>query len=140
MKAFLFVLVTGLLAFVPYRAVARDHDPHERNQGKHHDFDDKHDRDHRQHYDRARFGDEHLRIIRDYYHPGGLPPGLQKKYYRTGQLPPGWQKKVRPFPHDLERRMPPICDGCARGYVDGFAVVYQPQTGLVIDFRAVLMP
>lgn len=140
MRTLGFVLVTALLAILPHSAVAWGYDNHEKQQWKHSDFDNKQNRDHQRHYAHARFGDEHLRIIRDYYHPGGLPPGLQKKYYRTGQLPPGWQKKVRPFPHEIERRMAPLCDGCARGYVDGYAVVYQPRTGLVIDFRAVLMP
>jgi len=65
------------------------------------------------------------------------PPGLQKKFYRTGQLPPGWQKKMQPFPYEIERRLPPIPDGCARGYMDGYAVVYEPRTRVIVDIHAV---
>jgi len=76
-------------------------------------------------------------VIRNYYREQGLPPGLAKKYSRTGQLPPGWQKKIQPFPYEVERSLPPAPAGYARGYVDGYAVVYQPRTHVVIDFHAV---
>jgi len=75
-----------------------------------------------------------VRILREYYGPhAGLPPGLQKKLYRTGRLPPGWERKLRPFPVVVERRLagfPPYYRG---GYVDGYAVVYDPRSRIIID-------
>ena len=139
MKPLPFLLAAFLLAIVPRGAKAWDHDDHEKKHWKHHDFDDD-DRDHHRRYGDSCFRDEHLRIIGDYYHRRDLPPGLQKKFYRTGQLPPGWAKRVCPFPYEVEQRLPPVCGGCARGYVDGYAVVYQPRSGLVIDFHAVFAP
>ena len=133
------VLSTALLALVPRSAPAWDHDDHDRKHWKRH-FDDDDDRDHHRRYGESCFREEHLRLIRDYYHPHDLPPGLRKKVYRTGELPPGWERRVRPFPYEIERQLPPICPGCARGYSDGYAVVYQPRTHLIIDFHAVLMP
>ena len=124
---------------MPPSAAAWDHDNHEKKTWNHCERDNRGDRGHYRRQEGSRFRDEHVRMMRDYYGPQ-LPPGLHKKYYRTGQLPPGWQKKIRPFPRQLERRLPPLCGGCARGYVDGYAVVYQPRTGLVIDFHAVLAP
>src|SRR5215831_16890644 len=47
-------------------------------------------------------------VQRFYTGPRDLPPGLRKKYYRTGTLPPGWQKKIRPFPPELVRVLPPL--------------------------------
>jgi hypothetical protein len=100
---------------------------------KHDDFD--RDR-HRQYADDC-FREEHIRVINEYYKPRSLPAGLQKKLYRTGTLPPGWERKIRPFPEPVEGRLPPPCDGCVRGYMDGYAVVYQPRTRVIIDIHAV---
>ena len=80
------------------------------------------------------------RIFREFtitFAPAVSHLGLQKKFYRTGQLPPGWQKKMRPFPYEVEQRLPPPPNGCARGYMNGFAVVYQPHTGVIVDIHAV---
>ena len=76
-----------------------------------------------------------LRILREYYvqHPGNLPPGLQKKYARTGQLPPGWQKKMHAFPAAVDARLPPLCAYCGRGVVDGYGVIYDKRTSIILD-------
>lgn len=76
-----------------------------------------------------------VQIIRNYYAraPRRLPPGLQKKLARTGELPPGWQRKLRAFPIVVERRLTPLPPGYRRGFIDGYAVVYQPRTGVIVD-------
>jgi hypothetical protein len=79
---------------------------------------------------------EDIRVIHEYYYRD-LSPGLKKKLYRTGQLPSGWQKKMQPFPDEIEHQLPPIPDRCARGYMDGYAVVYQPRTRVIVDIHAV---
>jgi len=133
MRGLILLVVSGCILVSAPAARAGDHDgDHGR---KHWKDDDDGDR-HRRHSDSC-FREEHLRVIRGYYRAQSLPPGLAKKYYRTGQLPPGWEKKIQPLPHEVERSLPPAPAGCARGYVDGYAVVYQPQTHLVIDFHAV---
>jgi Ni/Co efflux regulator RcnB len=136
----LVVLAASLAA--PARIVSardNDHDQGSRwtdeRQERHRDDDDDRDR-HRRYGDRC-FHEEHLRAIRGYYHRHDLPPGLVKRYYRTGELPPGWEARVRPFPVEVERDLPPLPSGYARGYVDGYAVVFQPRTHVVIDFHAV---
>ena len=137
MRALLFLVVAGLAGFFPRTAVAWD-DDHGKKHWKHHgDDDDDRDRDYHRRYGDACFSDDHVRMMHEYYTARPLPPGLQKKYYRTGQLPPGWERRVQPFPYEIERRLPPVCYGCSRGYVDGFAVVYQPRTHVIIDFHAV---
>jgi hypothetical protein len=65
--------------------------------------------------------------------PKRLPPGLAAKVNRGDRLPPGGQKRFRPFPVELARQLPPVPAGCARGIVDGYAVVYNRQTRVVLD-------
>lgn len=137
MRAVLLLLLTGLITAMPPKAMAKDHGDHG---NKHWKDDDDEDREHHRKYGEACFRDDDLRVIHDYYRPRSLPPGLQKKLYRTGQLPPGWEKKIRPFPDTVERRLPPLCSGCARGYMDGYAIIYQPRSRLIIDIHGVFTP
>lgn len=83
----------------------------------------------------ARFVSGEVRIIREYYtaHPVSLPPGLQKKLARGKPLPPGWQKKLTPFPGPLEGRLAPVCATCGRGVIDGYAVIYDKRTRIILD-------
>jgi hypothetical protein len=83
--------------------------------------------------------------ITDYYRaqPSGLPPGLakreslppglEKQLRRNGRLPPGLEKKLIPFPVELESRLPPCPPEVHRGMVGGIAVMWNSQTGLVLD-------
>ena len=81
------------------------------------------------------FGSADVVILRDHYSPHyrNLPPGLQKKIARGGQLPPGWRKKFEPFPESLDRRLPPLPAGYARGVIDGHAVIYNSRTSVIVD-------
>src|SRR5579871_3017772 len=76
---------------------------------------------------------DYAAIQRYYDGPSDLPPGLRKKYARTGTLPPGWEKKLRPFPPELIRVLPPPPPNCERGYIDGVAVVYDRKTRIILD-------
>src|SRR5262245_5111297 len=113
-----------------------DHD-HWTQHAKHHKGHDDRDFDHRS--NGSYFQPHDVRVITEYYVPrhASLPPGLAKKYYRTGQLPPGWQKKMRPFPVPVERQLVVLPPDYRRGYIDGYAVVYNPRTQVVIDIAAV---
>ena len=135
MRPLVLLAVAGCMALSPQGLKAKDHDQdHGRKHWKH---DGDEDRDRHRRYGDSCFREEHLHVIRGYYVERGLPPGLAKKYYRTGQLPPGWQRRIQPFPYEVERSLPPVPTGYARGYVDGYAVMYQPRTQVVIDFHAV---
>lgn len=80
------------------------------------------------------FREEDAGYLRKYYSgPADLPPGLRKKYYRSGRLPSGWEKRFRPFPPELVQRLPPPPQYCERGYVDGYAVVYDRRTRVIMD-------
>ena len=72
--------------------------------------------------------------LQQYYDgPRDLPPGLRKKLYRTGSLPPGWQQRFRPMPPALVQQLPPVPAYYQRGYLDGYAVVINPRTRVVMD-------
>ena len=81
------------------------------------------------------FGTNDVQVIRQYYgaHPVSLPPGLQKKLARGKPLPPGWQKKLQPFPPDIVGRLSVPCDYCGRGIMDGYGVIYDKKTAVILD-------
>lgn len=81
------------------------------------------------------FGSNDVQLIQQYYraHPVSLPPGLRKKVAKGKPLPPGWQKKLRPFPSDIDVRLAPACGYCSRGVIDGYGVIYDKKTAIILD-------
>jgi hypothetical protein len=91
------------------------------------------------------FRPEDRTAIADYYRgqPGGLPPGLakreslppglEKQLRRNGKLPPGLEKKLVAFPPQLESRLPACPPEVHRGMIGGIAVMWNSQSGLVVD-------
>ncbi|HSU31633.1 MAG TPA: hypothetical protein VLJ11_10380 [Bryobacteraceae bacterium] len=130
-----------LVGALPFAAVPhalarfdRDHDDHGKHKGR--DHDDRHDHDdHGGHNEgnRRYFRPEDRALLGHYYPVRTLPPGLQKKYARTGTVPPGWQTRIRPLPVAVVERLPPPPPNCERGYVDGYAVVYNRTTRVIVD-------
>jgi len=111
---------------------------HRQKHEKHHDDDDDREFDHRAGGCFFEPGD--VRVITEYYGPRSraLPPGLQKKLRRTGYLPPGWEKKVEPIPVVVERRLVALPPEYRRGFFDGYVVVYNPHTQVIVDIVAVI--
>jgi hypothetical protein len=137
MKALLKVMSIGLvagsttlLAAMPLEAKGRKHDKHYATADLHSGTDVS---------VHISFSPREVCLIREYYAPRyrSLPPGLQKKYRRTGQLPQGWQKKFEPFPLVVERELVALPYGYRRGVIDGHAVVFNPDTQVVIDVAAI---
>jgi hypothetical protein len=127
-------MLFGLFVSIPFSgiALAKDQDKdkdHGKGKGK-----GPKDKDHggppNSYYFRQ---EDYGRVERYYGGPRDLPPGLRKKYYRNGKLPPGWEKKMRPFPSELARELPPPPPNCERGYIDGVAVVYDRNTRIILD-------
>ena len=106
-------------------------------EAKHGDDDEcRHDRQYRDNYrgDDDRDGDRY-----EHKHHGrgeGLPPGLERQLERNGHLPPGLEKKMRPVPEVVYRRLPPLPEGCQRGYYGGHVIVYNPHTSIIVDVFA----
>jgi hypothetical protein len=132
-------LLCGLLVGEPVWAQHWHEDEHHRKQHLTHDADD-HSYDHRA--GSCYFEPRDVRVIREYYAPRyrKLPPGLEKKLYRTGRLPPGWARRLQPMPVVVEQQLVPIAPGYRRGFIDGYAVVYNPGTRVIVDVTAVFKP
>ena len=133
-RLFLASILAG--AAVP-NAVAlpdHDHEGHGKRKGEDHDDDDDdHNPRRRGQENVPYFRLEDRALLGRYYPARSLPPGLRKKYARTGTLPPGWQKRVQPFPVTVLHRLPPPPPNCERGYVDGYAIVYDRTTRVILD-------
>jgi hypothetical protein len=86
------------------------------------------------------FGPGDRAIVYEYYRPERerLPPGIAKQLRKKGRLPPGLEKKLRPFPVELERRLPPVAPGYYRGFIDDRAVIYDPRSRVIIDVMIVV--
>lgn len=133
-------LKPALLAFlsttlcVSYAAAQGNSQGHGHGHGNPHDQDNAQQEGGNPHGHGRYFRDSDYGLMRQYYSgPTNLPPGLRKKYYRTGTLPPGWQKRFQPMPPVLVQQLPPVPAYCERGYVDGYAVVYDKRTRVILD-------
>lgn len=106
--------------------------------------DKKNHHDHDEVYVQVVFGERDQGIIREYCaqpqsslppglakRNGKLPPGLEKQLRRNGQLPPGLQKKCKPFPVELERRLPPLPRNYARVFVEGRGFIVDAHFNII---------
>jgi Ni/Co efflux regulator RcnB len=50
-----------------------------------------------------------------------------------GRLPDDWKGRMRPVPADVIRELAPPPAGYVFGYIDGYCVVYDPNTGYIAD-------
>ncbi|HVP47337.1 MAG TPA: hypothetical protein VMT32_12165 [Bryobacteraceae bacterium] len=101
-------------------------------EAKREDDECRHDRQYRGHYrgDNDRYEHKH------HGRAEGLPPGLERQLERNGHLPPGLEKKMYPVPEVVCRRLPPLPEGCARGYYGGHVIVYNLHTSVILDVFA----
>ena len=54
-------------------------------------------------------------------------------FERGSRLPGDWHSRMRPLPREDIRLLPPPPPGYVFGYYDGYAVVYNPATLVVLD-------
>jgi Ni/Co efflux regulator RcnB len=58
----------------------------------------------------------------------------RRPHYSAGQhLPAGWNQRIRPVPTSVYRQLPPPPPGYRMGYLDGYAVAYNPTTQIIAD-------
>jgi hypothetical protein len=50
-----------------------------------------------------------------------------------GHLPDGWRARISPVPTTVIAELPAIPAGYVAGYIDGYAVIYDPNTGVIVD-------
>src|SRR6185295_2768786 len=94
--------------------------------------------------------DGHLRVVRQFYEGGSLPPGLAKreslppglsKQLRDrGRLPPGLQKRLRPVPPELATRLPPVPRYYRRYFADRDLVIVDSRTDRIVAVIRAVIP
>jgi hypothetical protein len=137
MPATVYVMLLALsISGAPAAKHWHDNDDRE-TQWQHRDDDDDRDEDARA--GGCLFEPNDLRVLADYYplQRGSLPPGPRKKLYRTGHLTPGSQRSIAPLPLLVEVRMAPLPHHYRRGVIDGYAVIYDPATWMIMDVAVV---
>lgn len=139
LRGFSFVLAVSSLVTIPSwsqgHGKAKGHDKHESDDDDRGKGKGKHE-----------FGPHDREVVTQYYasrnsnlppglakRGGNLPPGLEKQLERNGTLPPGLQKRLQPCPVELERQLPPVEPGYARGIIGAHIVIYNRSTNLVVD-------
>ena len=137
----LFGIGIAFIAAAAGGALGKDKDDKQHGKGKGQKDKDKDQGE--KHYENENrggyFRTEDYDYVRKYYGgPASLPRGLRKKYYRTGKLPPGWEKRFQPFPLVLVQQLPPPPPYYERGYLDGYAVVYDRRTRIIVDVLDIL--
>ncbi len=84
------------------------------------------------------FRDQDGNKLREHYHANfrehdRIEPE-HRVVFRVGErLPDHWRERVHPVPEVVLRELPPIPAGLAIGYLDGYAVVYDPATGVIVE-------
>lgn len=133
--AVLYISLLGGHAFAGDHGEGKDHGNGNGHGNKHDREDYQGDENHGSHHGHGKYfrDTDHELLERYYSGPRDLPPGLRKKYYRTGSLPPGWEKRFQPMPIIVVQQLPPVPVYYERGYLDGYAVVYDRRTRVIVD-------
>ena len=54
--------------------------------------------------------------------------------FRVGaRLSGDWKARIHPVPEAIIGELPPVPAGLAIGYLDGYAIVYDPNTGEIVE-------
>ncbi|HUA82750.1 MAG TPA: hypothetical protein VMB85_02750 [Bryobacteraceae bacterium] len=58
----------------------------------------------------------------------------KRGHFAAGErLPDNWHKQMHPLPQAVIAELPPPPPGYVFGYIDGYCVVYDPDTGYIAD-------
>jgi Ni/Co efflux regulator RcnB len=59
-------------------------------------------------------------------------------WHRGASLPSGWQGQIEPLPQEDIALLAAAPPGYEFGYYDGWAIIYDPNTGIVLDAVSVM--
>lgn len=86
-----------------------------------------------------RGGDYHFRsqdaprLRQNYRNVDRVDRNHRAHYSRGEHLPNGWRQRIQPVPVTVVRELPPPPPGYRLGYLDGYAVAYNPTTQIIAD-------
>jgi len=73
------------------------------------------------------------RLRGQYKDIGKVDAAHREHFVAGGNLPGDWRHHIRPVPRAVITELPPIPSGYLVGYYDGYAVVYDPRTGYILE-------
>jgi len=109
---------------IPMRALPQDRPEHqdERARGEERQKPEYH------------FRQEDNQRLREHYKDINKVDRAHREHFVAGgHLPEDWRRHIRPVPAVVIRELPPIPAGYVAGYYDGYAVVYDPNTGVILE-------
>lgn len=123
---------------VPYGQHGREDNGHDNRRGDQHgNHDDRHDNgNHRgqaKHVSNYRFRSNDYSELRRHYNGPRRFKGARPRFVRGQYLPVDWRARIRPVPVTIIRELPPPPPGYQFGYIDGYAVCYDPTTRIIAD-------
>ena len=80
------------------------------------------------------FRQEDGRRLRDHYKDiHRVDVNHRGRYIAGERLPHDWHRRMHPVPEAIIAELPPPPPGYIFGYIDGYCVVYDPNTGYIAD-------
>jgi Ni/Co efflux regulator RcnB len=97
--------------------------------------DDHHGNPHgpKGHAQNYRFRNNDYPDLRKHYKGPRRFKGARPRYAPGQYLPVDWHRRIRPVPVMVIRQLPPPPPGYQFGYIDGYAVCYDPTTRIIAD-------
>lgn len=96
---------------------------------------DRHDQDHKAAHQTYHFRTQDRTQLRTHYHSAHPQPAEHHHWawHRGVNLPQGWQGQVEPLPQADITLLAPPPPGYEFGYYNGWAIIYDPNTGIILD-------
>lgn len=117
----LFAVTLGLAAAVSLPA----QEGRERQEQQQRERQDNHAQYHFRQEDAGKLRQHYKNISRDMKNRGHFVAGER--------LPNDWRHRMHPVPQAVVAELPPPPPGYVFGYIDGYCVVYDPNTGYIAD-------
>ena len=77
--------------------------------------------------------EDRAKLRAQYKDIGKVDVARRPHFVAGGTLPDDWRHHIRAVPHGLIAELPPIPTGYLVGYYDGYAVVYDPNSGYILE-------
>lgn len=125
-------VLSAAIAAVPVCSFAAVPQDHQDNDQRH----DQRQNDHRAAHQNYRFRSQDRSKLQEHYrsaHHEHAANAHRWAWRRGENLPSGWQGQVEPLPQEDITLLAPPPPGYEFGYYNGWAIVYDPNTGVILD-------
>ena len=127
-KAILFAVTLGLAAAISLPAQERPQEERQPERGQERATQNEHGRA------QYHFRQQDAGRLRQNYRGIDRVDVNRRGHFAAGErLPSDWHRRMRPVPESVIVELPPPPPGYVFGYLDGYCVVYDPNTGHIAD-------